>query len=546
MFQSQTNILTEFYDNRLPTTYNMYAIAAVATIGGLMFGFDISSVSSFLSQEYYLSYFNSPNTITQGGISSSMAGGSFVASLFTPYIADPLGRRVSLQTSSLFWMIGAAIQSSSQNRAQLICGRFISGIGIGIATSTAPSYISEISPKKIRGMMGGCFQWAVTIGIMIMFYIGYGCSFINGVGSFRLAWGIQIIPGMLLFFGVPFLPESPRWLANHGHWEKAIEVISKVNGKEVDDPQLVIELKEIKEQVLIDQDSKNVTYMELFNKYNFKRTLVGMSTQLWQQMCGMNVMMYYIVYIFEMAGYSGNANLVASSIQYVINVVMTIPALLFIDKIGRRPLLLVGAVLMTAFQFAVAGILAVYSEPVSDFDGNENITISIPTKNKKASKALIACSYLFVASYAPTWGPGIWLYCSELFPTRQRAKANGLCTSVNWIFNFALGMFVPTAFHNISWKTYIIFGVFCVVMFFNVYFYCPETQGKTLEEIDKMWQDKVPAWKTKNYIPELPPVGETFDDKVSELKVENAGTDALSNSSISEEHLTRETATQEV
>ncbi|ODV97824.1 hypothetical protein PACTADRAFT_324 [Pachysolen tannophilus NRRL Y-2460] len=522
---AKTNFLTDFYD-KFPKTYNMYIIAFVSTIGGLMFGFDISSVSSFLSQEYYLKFFDSPDTITQGGISASMAGGSFIGSLIASYISDPLGRRVSLQVSSMFWMIGAAIQSSSQNRAQLICGRFISGFGIGISSSTAPSYVSEISPKKIRGTMGGIFQWSVTIGIMVMFFIGYGCTFIDGVGSFRLAWGLQIVPGAMLFVGVPFLPESPRWLANHGQWSKAEDIVARINSKgDLEDPEVIIELKEIKEQVLIDEDAKDVTFAELFNKTNIKRTTVGMCGQMWQQMCGMNVMMYYIVYIFEMAGYTGNTNLVASSIQYVIFVVMTAPALFFLDKVGRRPLLLIGAVLMAAFLFAVGAILAVYSEPTTDFDGNENITISIPDSNKAAAKALIACSYLFVATFGPTWGPGIWLYCSEIFPNRIRAKANGVSTSVNWIFNFALGMFVPTAFHNISWKTYMIFGTFCVVAFFNVYFLFPETQGKTLEEIDQMWQDGVPAWRTKNYVVELPPLGEVFEEKASAREVENASSD---------------------
>ncbi|ODV93279.1 hypothetical protein PACTADRAFT_51892 [Pachysolen tannophilus NRRL Y-2460] len=531
MFENRADVVSNFYD-KFPKTHNVFIIAAISTLGGLMFGFDISSISAFLSQENYLEFFDSPDTITQGGISSSMAGGSFIGSLGTPFISDPLGRRFCFQISSMLWMIGAAIQSSSQNRAQLICGRFISGLGIGLSSSTAPSYISEISPKKIRGMLGGVFQWAVTIGIMIMFYIGYGCSFIDGVGSFRLAWGLQIVPGIILFVGTPFLPESPRWLANHGKWDRAEQIIRSIGSKQkLKEADVLIELEEIKEQTFIDQEAKDVTYLELFNKQNFRRTSVGMCAQIWQQMCGMNVMMYYIVYIFEMAGYSGNANLVASSIQYVINVVMTIPALLFIDRIGRRVVLLVGAAFMTTWLFAVAGLLAVYSVPAVDFDGNENITISIPSYNNTASKAIIACSYLFVASFAPTWGPGVWVYCSEIFPNRQRAKANGLCTSLNWIFNFALGMFVPTAFHNISWKTYIIFGVLCVAMFFNVLFFFPETQGKTLEEIDKMWQDNIPAWRTRRYVPELPPVEGVFDDKPSEERKENAPSNASTASS---------------
>lgn len=499
-----TNWLSDYYD-RWPKTYNIYSIALIATIGGLMFGFDISSVSSFVSQKHYVEYFNHPSSIGQGGITASMAGGSFLASLVNPFLADPLGRRVCMQIASLFWMIGALIQSSAQNQLQLICGRLIAGLGIGVLTSTAPSYCSEISPKRVRGLIGCLFQWAVTIGIMVMFFMSYGCSQIDGVASFRIAWGLQIIPGLLLFVGVPFLPESPRWLANHGRWDEAEEVVANVNAKgNREDRDVIIELEEIKEQVIIDEQSKSVTYFELFNKRNLRRTVVGISAQVWQQMCGMNVMMYYIVYIFEMAGFTGNTNLIASSIQYVLNVVMTIPALIFIDKVGRRPLLLVGGVFMMIWLFAVAGLLATYSYPVDAVDGNKNVTIKIPKSDTKASHAVIACSYLFVCSFLPTWGPLIWLYCSEIFPNVQRAKANGLTTATNWIFNFALAMFVPSAFKNISWKTYIIFGVFCFVMTIQVFFMFPETRGKTLEEISQIWIDNVPPWRSASYVPEMP------------------------------------------
>ncbi|ODQ83089.1 hypothetical protein BABINDRAFT_31609 [Babjeviella inositovora NRRL Y-12698] len=500
----QSKFITAY--DKPPKTYNIYVIATISTLSGLMFGFDISSVSSFVSQEHYLKFFNHPSAIAQGGITAAMSGGSFLGSLASAFTSDTLGRRISMTLCSFFWIVGAIIQSSSQNQGQLIAGRLISGIGIGYGSSAAPTYLSEISPPKVRGAIGSLFQFAVTVGIMIMFYIGYGCSFINGTGSFRVAWGIQIIPGLILMAGIPFLPESPRWLASIGHWDEAVEIITRVTGKgDASHRDVVIQLEEIKEQLIIDENASNFQYWDLFRKENIKRTSVGIFAQIWQQMCGMNVMMYYIVYIFEMAGMTGNINLVSSSIQYVINVVMTIPALLFIDKVGRRPLLLVGAVLMMTWLFASAGLLATYSQPQPNgFDGNNTVRISIPDTEGKAAKAVIACSFLFVASFAPTWGPGIWLYCSEIFPTHQRAKASALCAAFNWIFNFALSMFVPSAFRNITWKTYIVFGVMCIAMFFHVYFMFPETRGKTLEEISKMWDENIPAWKTTSYIPDMP------------------------------------------
>jgi MFS family permease len=212
---------------------------------------------------------------------------------------------------------------------------------------------------------------------------------------------------------------------------------------------------------------------------------------------------YYITIVFKMAGLSGNTLLVSSSIQYVINVVMTIPALLFVDRWGRRPTLLIGAALMATWLFANAGILATKGIPKPD--GIDNTREATTEVTGAASKAVIACSYLFVASFATTWGPVSWVYPPELYPLRVRGKAVSLATSANWAFNFALGFFVPVAFRNIAWKTYIIFGVFCIAMFIHVFFMFPETASKPLEEVTHIFEDPngikhigTPAWKTRD------------------------------------------------
>jgi hypothetical protein len=182
---------------------------------------------------------------------------------------------------------------------------------------------------------------------------------------------------------------------------------------------------------------------------------------------------------------------------------MTVPALIFVDRWGRRPTLLVGAALMMTWLFANAGILANYGHYAGP-NGVDNIPEASWSVTGSASKAIIACSYLFVASYAPTWGPVSWIYPPEIYPLRVRGKAVALATSANWAFNFALAYFVPPAFVNIQWKTYILFGVFCLAMFFHVFFMFPETAGKTLEEVEDIFTDKngpkyigTPAWKTR-------------------------------------------------
>uniref|UniRef100_A0A060TB35 ARAD1B12496p n=1 Tax=Blastobotrys adeninivorans TaxID=409370 RepID=A0A060TB35_BLAAD len=507
--------------------YNPYVTAFIATIGGMLFGFDISSVSAFVDDDDYRSYFHNPSSIAQGGITASMAGGSFLGSLVAGFISDKLGRRPTIQISSIIWIIGAAIQCSAQNQGQLIAGRVIAGLAIGLASTQVPVYVAELSPKNIRGRLVGLFQWSVTWGIMIMFYISYGCSKINGPASFRTAWGIQMVPGLLLFLGTLILPESPRWLAARDRWEEAINIVAHVQaGGDVNDPNVMVEIEEIKEAVRIERESKHITIMDLFRKGSLNRTMVGLWAQIWQQLTGMNVMMYYIVTIFSMAGYSGDANLVSSSIQYVLNMVMTVPALLFIDRWGRRRLLLAGSILMMIWLIITTILLGVFADHVDSVNGNDQIRLLIPDNHKDAAKAVIACSYLFVCSFAPTWGPGIWIYNSEIFPLKQRAVANGLTGAANWIFNFALAMFVPTAFKNITYKTYIIFAVFCFAMTIHVFFLFPETKGKTLEEIEQMWEANVPAWRSSSWEPRRPSltdikaVGEagptTFDKRVGE------------------------------
>lgn len=174
---------------------------------------------------------------------------------------------------------------------------------------------------------------------------------------------------------------------------------------------------------------------------------------------------------------------------------MTVPALIWMDRFGRRPVLLIGSTLMMTWLFANGGLLASYGHPAPP-GGIGGVKAASWEVGGHASKGVIACSYLFVASYACTWGPVSWAYPPELFPLRVRGRAVALCTAANWIFNFALGYFVPPAFENIKWKVYILFGVFCAAMTIHVFFLFPETSGKSLEQIEDIFLEGAPAWKT--------------------------------------------------
>jgi len=494
---------------------NIYVIAATAVIGGGLFGFDISSMSAIIGTEAYKCYFNQgptkcsgPYPDVQGGITAAMPAGSWLGALVSGFISDGLGRKKAIMIGSVIWWIGCIIIAAANGIPMLIVGRIINGFCVGICSAQVPVYIAELSPPSKRGRLIGMQQWAITWGIMIMFYISYGCSFIESNAAFRLPWALQAIPAILLFFMMMILPESPRWLARKDRWDECLSVLALVHGKgDQHSPFVQLEYQDIKDMVEFERQNSDASYLELFKPSMINRTHIGLFTQIWSQLTGMNVMMYYITYVFGMAGLTGNTLLLSSSIQYVINVVMTVPALLFVDKWGRRPTLLIGAALMMTWLFANAGLMATYGQaapPGGLVDAQGHATPEESWQISGApSKAVIACTYLFVASYAPTWGPISWTYPPELYPLRVRGLAVSLATSGNWAFNFALAYFVPPAFVNIQWKTYILFGVFCIAMFIHVFFLFPETAGKTLEEVEGMFTDPsgikyigTPAWKT--------------------------------------------------
>lgn len=503
---------------------NIYVIAAVSVVGGGLFGFDISSMSAILGTMSYKCYFNQgphgppfddqlcsgPKSSTQGGITSAMPAGSWVGAILSGFISDILGRKKAIMIGCIIWCIGSTIIAASQNVPMLIVGRLINGLCVGIESAQVPVYISEIAPPTKRGRLVGAQQWAITWGILIMYYISYGASFVGGTtpqdynpATFRIPWALQMIPAIFLFFAMIFLPESPRWLARKDRWEDCHKVLTLVHGKgDPNSPFVTFEYQDIKDMCAIEARNKDATYWELFKPNMINRTHLGIWMQIWSQLTGMNVMMYYITYVFGMAGYKGSANLLSSSIQYIINVIMTVPALIWLDRWGRRPTLIVGAVLMMIWMFANAGILASYGVVVPG--GVDNTPEESMSVSGAPAQALIACTYLFVASYAPTWGPVSWVYPPELYPLRVRGKAVALATSANWAFNTALGAFVPIAFQNIKWKTYLIFGVFNLMMLIHVVFLFPETAGKTLEETESMFEDPngikyigTPPWKTR-------------------------------------------------
>lgn len=313
-----------------------------------------------------------------------------------------------------------------------------------------------------------------------MYYISFGASYIKTDATFQIPWSVQIVPALFMFLGLFFVPRSPRWLASKDRWEESLQVLADLHGNgDPTAPMVQAEYAEIKEAMEVDAAMGRVRWAELVDPQNFQRISCGIFVHIWTQLSGNNALLYYITYIFQMAGLTGNNKLIAASIQYVINVIMTLPAILFLDKIGRRPTLIFGSVMMMAWLYATAALLKVYGHGVpGGLDGQAVVTWVV---YGPASKAVIACTYLLVATYSTTWAPISWVYPPEIYPIRLRGKVVSVATSANWIMGFAINYFTPPAFQNLAWKTFLIFGTFNVASGIHAFFFFPETKGQSLE-----------------------------------------------------------------
>ncbi|KAK9335451.1 general substrate transporter [Lipomyces starkeyi] len=473
---------------------NVYTISAFVAIGVALIGFDISSMSGVLGTHQYQDFYRNPLGIRQGLITSAMAAGSIAGALSAGALGNSrFSRKVTIQGGTVLWCIGSALQSASNGVPMLVCGRVISGICIGLTASLTPTYQSEIAPRKIRGRIVSFQSLAGSLGIMIQYFIQYGCSFIDSEASFRLPWAIQAVPAVVLFVGLFWFPYSPRWLASKDRWEEVLCVLAylRTPNNDINNPHVLAEYKEIEDQIRFEREIRAQPIRELLSPKMRKRVFLGMAVQIWSQLTGMNVMMYYIVYILQSAGIT--SFMLASAIQYVINVVMTIPAILWVDKYGRRPALLLGALSMALWLYLIGGLLMQYGQP--------NPVMNQPSTwlimdHPAVSRTILACSYLTVGSFAVTWAPVSWIYQAEVVPLRIRVRSVSLSTASNWAFNYLLALTVPPLLRSISWRLFFIFASLNVMAFVHMWFAAPETKQRTLEEIDEIFEHGEPFWKS--------------------------------------------------
>ncbi|MCL1127313.1 sugar porter family MFS transporter [Shewanella surugensis] len=441
-------------------------VASVAGLGGLLFGFDtgiIANVQGQLVAEFHFT------TFEWSTIVSITVLGAFLGALLSGKATDMFGRKIMLLIISIGFVIGAVILSLAQGYYSLLLGRLLLGICIGIASFTVPLFISEISPKKIRGGLVLLNGIAITAGESISFLVGYFMYDISP-HSWRLIFLTGVIPAILLFVGMLFMPKSPRWLAEKNRMKEVLFVLQKIRGhKEAD-----VELKEIKKMVELEKNITKSTFEQLFSKKLRGVLIVGLFLGIAQQFAGINTIMYYGPYIFKVSGFTSETTAIfATFILGVVNTIGTIIVVFIVDKVGRRSLLISGTfVAFIALMFI--GLCFQYNAIPSSF--------------------MMAAMIIYIFAYAISLGSMFWLIISEIYPTHIRGLAMSFVTAIQWLSNFVVAMaFLPLLNYFGGGITFWFFAVFCLVSCIYSYFYVPETKGVSLEQIEENLNDGVPV-----------------------------------------------------
>ncbi|KAF1802074.1 general substrate transporter [Mucor lusitanicus] len=478
---------------------HLYFICGFAAIGGFCFGYDSGIISGVLTMPTFIAKMTGGNTyltaLQQSVITGLLLAGCFVGSLFAGQLCERASRKFTIIIASGVFCIGAAVQTGSTGYSMILGGRFVAGLGIGSLSMSVPLYLSELAPKEIRGRLISLQQLTITIGLMVAFWVNVGTESLTSDAAWRVPLGIQMAPAVILFFGTMFLPFSPRWLIKKGRNAEALAVLAKLHsaGDETA-PHVVAEYEEIIAQVEHERAVSVDSYLELFKGTMFRRLVLGVLIQVFQQFTGINSIMYYAPTIFQQAGVPGrSASLIASGVNGVLNVFATIPAILFLDRLGRRFVLISGALAMGITMLLCGIVMAacgrVYYDPTT---GQNNVDLS---GNTSASYFCIVMVYLFVAGFAYSWGPCGWVYPAEIYPLSIRAKGTSITTAANWLMNFIISLFVPVMLTTITWGTYIFFGCCCLVMAASVFLFFPETKGRSLEEMDIVFSGSVLAFR---------------------------------------------------
>ncbi|NIF21194.1 sugar porter family MFS transporter [Candidatus Pantoea multigeneris] len=432
-------------------------VCFLAALAGLLFGLDIGVISGalpFIAKDFNVSAHQ------QEWIVSSMMFGAAVGAVGSGWMSSHLGRKKSLMAGAILFVIGSLWSSMAANPEMLITARVLLGLAVGIASYTAPLYLSEIAPENIRGSMISLYQLMITIGILVAFLSDTAFSF---TGNWRWMLGVITIPALLLLVGVIFLPNSPRWLAAKGNFRDAQRVLDRLRDTS---EQAKRELDEIRESLKIKQ-----TGWSLFtSNSNFRRAVfLGVLLQVMQQFTGMNVIMYYAPKIFEIAGFTNTTEQMwGTVIVGAVNMLSTFIAIGLVDRWGRKPTLILGFLVMAAGMGVLGSML------------------HVGIHSAGAQYFAIAMLLMFIIGFAMSAGPLIWVLCSEIQPLKGRDFGITVSTATNWIANMIVGATFLTLLNNLgNANTFWLYGALNVLFILITLALIPETKSVSLEHIER-------------------------------------------------------------
>jgi len=444
---------------------NVVLTAAIAGLGGLLFGYDTGVIAGallFIKTDFDLGSF------AQGLVVAAVPIGAVAGAGIAGPAADTYGRRLMILIAAAVFIVGALASAAAPGVEVLVIARIVIGVAIGLASAAAPVYISEIAPPESRGRLVSFFQLAVTIGILVAYLVGLAFDHVEG---WRWMLGLGCVPALALAVGMLRMPQSPRWLVMHGDDFAARATLAKIR---VDDPDTIDrELDEIKESI----EEKPGQWSELLQPVVKAALVVGVGLAILQQVTGINTVIYYAPTIVEYTGVDSSAGAILAAVGVgVINVAMTIVALRLLDRAGRRTLLMIGVSGMVISLFALG------------------LAFEIGGGSTFGSALAIVSLMTYVASFAISLGPIFWLLNAEIYPLSVRSKAAGIGTMANWTFNFIVSLTFLLLIEALGQSgAFWFYGAVGVLTLIFCWKLVPETKGKPLEEIQAYFEARVKA-----------------------------------------------------
>jgi sugar porter (SP) family MFS transporter len=432
-------------------------VAAITSIGGLLFGYDTGVISGailFIREDFVLS------SIAQEVTVSAVLIGAVIGASISGMLADKYGRKIMIVLASIIFGAGAIFSAVSPNVNALIASRVVVGIAIGMASFIVPLYIAEVAPINIRGALVSLNQLAITLGIVISYMVDL---YFAPNGSWRWMLGLAVIPSLILALGMIFMPPSPRWLISKGFESKAVTVLKKIRGINNVDK----EVNEIEQTLLLENEGK---WSDLLEPKIRSALIIGIGLAAFQQLTGINTVIYYAPTILEFAGMQTATVTIFATVGIgVVNVLLTVVSILLIDRVGRRPLLLVGIIGMI-MSLGIMGLAFI-----------------MPNLTSSLGWVAVICLMLYVGSFAISLGPIFWLMIAEIYPLRIRGRAMSVVTMINWATNLIVAITFLTIIELLGASgTFWLYGVVAVLSLLFVYYRVPETKGKSLEEIERL------------------------------------------------------------